>query len=84
MVGFGKTDAESAEGRRGPGEGQRRGIEIFTSHPSSSAAKDGAPVGLWWGEEGVRASNDAHFSDDGAVAKMGHPVLWWVLCDLDR
>jgi hypothetical protein len=43
----------------------------------SGGLRMGHPGGLGWVEEGGRAPHDAHLSDDEAVAKMGHPVLWW-------
>ena len=33
--------------------------------------------GPWGWARAVALSRDAHLSDDEAVAKMGHPDLWW-------
>jgi hypothetical protein len=70
------------DGRGGRGGAQRtrrkaRGDEVYVPHPSPDQAGSG------WGTRRFEVSRgerlrlrDAHLSDDEAVAKMGHPVLW--------
>jgi hypothetical protein len=51
----------------------------FPNRRAIRLPQDGTPGVLGLIEENGRASHDAHLSDDEAVAKMGHPRLWWTL-----
>jgi len=79
-----RTDAEGADGRGGRGGARRtrrkaRGGKGVRSQPSPDQAGSGwgtRGLGADRGERSFASANDAHLSDDEAVAKMGHPVLW--------
>jgi hypothetical protein len=50
------------------------GVRAVYIPPFAKCAKDGAPELLWLVEgDGSRFCANAHLSDDGIVAKMGHP-----------
>ena len=80
------VEAEDGRGERG---GVRRWREkpaerrfTFPNHRPIRRAHMGHGVPEGWGliadkgERSFASANDAHLSDDEAVAKMGHPVLW--------
>src|SRR5437879_4803472 len=50
---------------------------IFSLYRQSGLRDEGWGWGLGWGagERSFACANDAHLSDDEAVAKMGHPVV---------